>query len=371
MAFVPGVRDTFDNNGSTTLLDISDGLKFLQVKGAVKILKRLGMDGFTYQNHKHEWRETVLAPRKETITIDGSSTSLTVADAYAYQVNTIMRSEAEVMRVTAIAGATTLTVVRGYAGTTAAAHSAKPILNLGPAMPEGNDASDGLSDNGAPFYNYDQIFERGVELTSHEIAAMSVEGNPLPKQIARRQIELYEEIAQALFNGVRYQDSTNKIYTMGGIKQFVTTNVTNVAGAVSIAAIDAIILAIVQAGGDPKTLTLSPYQKQKLDALDVNKQMLGKREHTGGNLATSVWQSGILDHDLEIIVDQSILDSEIHINDWDYIKMGHLSGNGISGAMAVVDATTPGANRKHHVIRTTASAKVELEKGQGYLYGLS
>ena len=371
MVFVPGPKSTFDNNGSSSILEIADGLKFLQAKGAVKILKRLGMDGFTFQNHKYEWRETVLAPRKETITINNVATALTVADAYAYQKNTILRSEAEIMRVTAVASATVLTVTRGYAGTSAAAHTAKPIQNLGPAMPEGADASDGIADNASPLYNYDQIFERGVSLTAHEIAAMGVEGNPLPKQIARRQIELYEEIAQALFQGVRYQDSSNEIYLMGGLKQFVTTNVTNVGGAISIAPIDAIILAIVQAGGDPQTISVSPYQKQKLDALDNNKQLLGKKEHTGGGLATNTWQSGILDHELEIITDMSLLDDELHINDWNYVKVGHLSGNGESGAMHIVDSTPNGANRTQKVLRADVGMKVELERGQGFLYGLS
>lgn len=371
MGFVPGVKSTFDNNGSTTRLEIADGLQYLNPSGVTKILKKLGMDGFTFQNHKYEWRETVLAPRKETITIDDSATSLAVADAYAYQVNTILRSDAEIMRVTAIADATHLTVTRGYAGTSAAAHSAKPVLNLGTAMPEGADASAGITDNGSPLYNYDQVFERAVALTAHEIASMSVEGNPLPKQVQRRQIEMYQEIAQALFNGVRYQDSSNEIYLMGGMKQFVTTNVSNVAGAVSRAAIDAILLAIVQAGGDPKSISLSPYQKQKVDALDNNLQLIGKKERTGGGLITNTWQSGVVDHDIEIIVDHSILDTEIHINDWDHVKLGHLSGNGISGAMGIEDSTKPGANRKEKVIRTDVGMKVELERGQGYLYGLT
>src|SRR5687768_14030977 len=106
MAFVPGVKSTFDNNGSTGILEIADGLKFLVPKNdGTKILKMLGLDGFTFANHKYEWRETVLAARKETITIDNSATTLTVADAYQYQVDTILRSDAEIMRVTAIASA--------------------------------------------------------------------------------------------------------------------------------------------------------------------------------------------------------------------------------------------------------------------------
>lgn len=371
MTFVPGVKGTADNNGSTSRIEIADGLQYLNPVGAVKILKMLGMDGFTFQNQKSEWRETVLAPRKETITIDSSATTLTVADAYAYLKNTILRVEAEIMRVTAIASATTLTVTRGYAGTSAAAHTAKDVLNMGTAMAQKADPSTGVADNGATLYNYDQIFERGVSLTNNEIAALSVGGDKLPEQIQRRQIEMYQEIAQAMFNGVRYYDSSNDIYLMGGLKQFVTTNVSNVGGAVSRAAIDAILLAIVQAGGDPKSLSMSPYQKQKVDALDNNLQLIGKKERTGGGLVSNTWQSGVVDHDIEIIVDHSILDSEIHINDWDHVKFGHLSGNGVSGAMAVVDTTPNGANRKERVLRADLSMRVMLEKGQGYLYGLS
>lgn len=370
--FVPGTKTTFDNNGATQRLEIADGLKFLNPTNSVKILKMKGLDGFTFANHKYEWRETVLAPRKETVTINDSATALTVADAYAYQVNTILRLEAEILRVTGIASATSLTVVRGYAGTSAAAHTSKPALNLGTAMPEGADASSGLADNGLELYNYDQIFERAVTLSAHEIAALTVEkGNPLSAQLTRRTIEIYEEFANAMFNGVRYRDSSNKIYTMGGMKQFVTTNVSNVGGAVSRAAIDSIILAIVQAGGDPKTLSMSPYQKQKLDALDNNLVQIGKKERTAGGQVAHTWQSGVLDHDVDIIVDHSILDSEIHINDWDFVDLGHLSGNGESGALAVVDATKNGANRKEKVLRADLGMRVHLEKGQGYLYGLS
>ena len=373
MPFVPGTKSTVDNNGSTVVLDLADGLQYLNPSNdGLAILKRIGTDGFTYANHKNEWRETELARRAETITLaDGVGTALTVADAYQYQVDTVLACEAERMLVTAIANATTLTITRGYAGTTGAAHAAKQMMTLGTAKKEGDDASSGLTDNGTPLFNYDQIFERGVALTNHEIAALSVGGDKLSDQLERRFIEANRELFQAVLYGQKSQDTVNKRWAMGGLVGFLSSNVTNVAGAVSISAIDALLLKIVEAGGDPKTIGVHPYQAQKLAALDTNYQNIGKRERTGGALKITTWQSMVVPHDIEIIQDLSYRRDELHINDWDHIKIGHLDSNGVNGNWKVVNPTKPGANREERTIRGTFSMKVELEKGQGYLYGLS
>lgn len=372
MTFVAGVKSTFDNNNTTALPEIADGLKFLNPKNdGLAILKRLGTNGFTFSNHKYEWRETVLASRSEVITVTNVATAVTVADAYQYIPDTLLKVESEVMLITAIAGPTTLTVSRGAAGTSAVAHTAQTMMTLGTAKKEGDDASPGVTDNGAGLYNYDQIFERGVSLTAHEIAALSVEGNPLPKQLSRRLIEINRELFQAFMYGTRSMDAGNERYTMGGLTSQVVTNVMNVGSTVSTAAIDDVILAIIRAGGDPKTISVAPEQLRKLSALDVNLQNIGKREHTGGGLKTTTWQSTLLDHDLDIIVDLGLKKDELHINDWDHVKLGHLSGNGVDGQFHIVDSTKNGANRTEKVIRGDFGLKVELEKGQGYLYGLT
>ncbi len=373
MTFVAGTKDTFSaGNGNDLILDLKDGLDFLnQAQDGIGLLKKIGTNGFTFANHKHEWTETALATRRETITIDNASTALTVADAYQYQVNNLLKVDNEILRVTAIADATTLTVVRGYGGTSAAAHTSKKIFSVGSADPEGSNAPSGVADNAARLYNYDQTLTRAISLSTDEIAKLSTEGNPMTGQIKRRFIEINRELLQAVMYGVRIQDNTNKIYAMGGLTQYVTTNVTNVAGALTIAAIDAIILAIVQAGGDPNCIVLGPVQKQKLDALDANKQLLGKKERTGGNLVTNTWQSGVLDHELDVFVDHTILDDQLWILDTKQVQVGHKSHNGINGAFHVEDSTTPGADKVSKVIRGKYSIRVMLEKGLGYLYGLT
>lgn len=370
--FTPGVKTTF-SDAADHILDLKDGLDFLNPRmDGIGLLKRLGTSKMTAKAIKHEWVETILASRRDTVTIaDGTTTTVTVPKARQYQINNLVRCENEVMRVTAIPSATTLTVTRGYAGTTGVAHSAKPFFSMGAADPENSLAPAGTADMGDRFFNYVQTLTRSVEMSNDEIANLSVDGNPMTGQIKRRFIELNRELAMAVFYGVRYEDTTNLLHSMGGLKQYVTSNVSNVAGALTIAAIDAQILAIVEAGGDPKIIGLSPYQKQKLDALDANKQMLGKQEHVGGNLITQTWQSGLLDHTLDIYVDHGLMRDELWILDTDHIAVGPLSNNGVNGAFHVENATAPGQDGEKKVMRGKYTMEVGLQAGQAYLYGLT
>lgn len=370
--FVAGTKK-YLSDSADHILDLRNGLDFLSPRNdGIGLLKKIGTNGFEAKSVKHEWSETALASRGETVTLgDGTGTTLTVANAYQYQVNELIRIENEVVRVTAIASGTTLTIVRGYAGTTGAAHSAKLAYSLGSADPENSLAPAGIADTGDRLYNYVQTLTRGVSLSNDEIAQLSTDGNPLHGQIERRFIELNRQLARNIFYGIRYEDTTNNIHAMGGLKQFVTTNVSNVGGALTIAAIDAQILAIVLAGGMPDTIVVSPTQKQKLDALDNNLQRFGKNQNTGGGLITQTWQSGVLDHELDVMVDHSILTDELWILDTSKIKIGHLSNNGVNGAFHVEDATTPGQDGESRVMRGKYTMRVEQQKAHAYLYGLS
>lgn len=372
MAFIAGAKG-YLSDSNDHILDLATGLDFLNPSmDGIAFLKKIGTNAKPAQSVKTEWTEVDLAPRSETITLaDAVGTTLTVADAYIYQINDIINVENEDVRVTALASATTLTIVRGYAGTTAALHTAKLATLLGSADPEGADAPAGMADSGRRLYNYVQTMTRTVNLTTDEIAQLSTEGNPMNGQIERRFIELNRMLAKTVLYGTRYEDVTNKIHRLGGLKSFVTSNVLNVAGALTIAAVDSMILAIVLAGGDPDTLYMSPTVKQKLDALDVNKQLLGKQEHTGGNLITSTWQSGILDHTLQIIVDQTVKTDELWIVDSTKIEVAPLNHNGISGAFKVVDSTPPGADRQQQTIRGKYTVRVRQQKAHAYLYAIA
>lgn len=373
--FASGAK-LWDVDGNDHILDLHDGLDFLNPRqDGIALLKKIGLSGFAAKSPKFEWTETQLAARGETVTLaDGTGTSLTVADTGIYQVNELIRIENEIVRVTAIASATVLTIVRGYAGTTGAAHSSKLAFSLGSADPQNSDAPAGVSDEGDRLYNYTQTFTRAVELSNDEIAQASTEGNPLVGQVERRFIEANRQLARALLYGVRHSDTTNNITVTGGLKQFVTTNVDNVAGALTLADIDAQILAIVNAGGNPDVMVLSPYQKQKLDALDADLVRTGKKDaqsRVGGNPNVMTWQSGILDYEIDLIVDHSVLTDELWILDTSNVKIGHLSNNGVNGQWHVENAENNGQDGRHKVIRGKYGVKVEQQKAHAYLYGLS
>ncbi len=67
-----------------------------------------------------------------SVTIDDSATTLTVAATTAYERWQYLRIEDELLQISALTDATTLTISRGENGTTAAAHSTKPVSIVKP-----------------------------------------------------------------------------------------------------------------------------------------------------------------------------------------------------------------------------------------------
>ena len=371
--YVSGARTTY-SNANDKILDMQNFLDYIRSDDMdTALLRRWGINGKNgnaAKATKTEWTQTALRTRGETVTMLIGDATLTVADARMYQVGELIRSEAEIMRVTAINNATTLAVTRGYAGTAAAAHTAKLAYSLGTADAENSTPGAAVSDTVIKLYNYVQTFSVPVEVSKDQIMSWTVDGNTMDAQLERRFVEVNRQLARAVIYGIRYDDGS-AIRTMGGLLSFLSSNVTNVGGALTVAAIDALILKIVQAGAKPTTIAVSPYQKQKLDALDANKQLLGKKEHTGGNLITQTWQSGILDDTLDVVVDRTLLDDQLIITDDEYIEPMPFSGNGESGAWATYEATAPGQDGKKSVIRGKYTLKVHNEKSAGYLYGLT
>src|SRR6266436_1790103 len=127
----------------------------------------------------HEWLEDTLLPNTDTVndTVYGNTltdTTFGVSNASRFRVGDQIQLDGstEVMLVTAVdtAGGT-VTVVRGYGGSTATAlANAVAISILGNAALEGDDASSARFTARSRRVNYTQIFASTVEVSGSELA---------------------------------------------------------------------------------------------------------------------------------------------------------------------------------------------------------
>lgn len=372
-AFVSGNR-TVQSEADGMIIDLAKGLKYLDPKEhGIALMRRLGINAPPVSNWKHYWTETNLATRKETVTLaDGSGTSLDVADAYQYSTDDLLRIENEIVRITAIVDADTVTIVRAQAGTTGAAHSSKVAYWIGNAREENSTVGLAVSDGVDRLYNLVQTFDRPVSLSTHAMAMLQTEsGNPLKGQMKRRFIEQIRNLAAATVYGIRYEDTSNKRYYMGGLKQFVTTNVTNLAGALTIDAVDDKIEQIVLAGGKVDVIGMHPTVKRKLDLLDEDQARRDFGDKTGGTTAFQKWRSGLLDYQLDVVVDHTFATDELWLLDTSTVHVGPMSNNGHGHGFRVMDATTPGQDGETKRMLGHYTMKVDTEKANGYIYGIT
>jgi hypothetical protein len=111
------------------------------------------------------WIEDEHISGNQTVVTGGNNVaaSMVVDDAGIWQQGSILMNEAsgEYMLVTSIAG-TTVNILRGYGGTTAATISTgHTIQSLGTAFAEGSDRPEAVTQKGEERLNYVQIFKNG------------------------------------------------------------------------------------------------------------------------------------------------------------------------------------------------------------------
>ena len=161
-----------------------------------------------------------------------SATSFDVEDGSIFLAGDQLRPEgsSEVLLVESVSG-TTLTVVRGYGGTTAAALADGQTLHiLGNAALEGAEAPGVRFTNRTRKQNYAQIFTAAVEVSGSQLAATTIGvEDELQYQMQERLRELLRDLENCVINGVApaadAQGSSTVRRTMNGILKQLTTNV--------------------------------------------------------------------------------------------------------------------------------------------------
>jgi hypothetical protein len=184
----------------------------------------------------HEWLEDELLPNKDAIDDDSftdpaADTDFVVEHGSRFRVGDQIQVEGseELMLVTAING-NTLTVVRGYAGTTAENLADNQVINiLGNASLEGADKPGARFTNRARCGNYTQIFTATVEVSGTDMAASQLGlADEMDYQKQERLRELIRDLENTVINGGQPTSSpegTGSVRrTMNGIVQHLSTN---------------------------------------------------------------------------------------------------------------------------------------------------
>ncbi len=185
----------------------------------------------------HEWLEDELLPNKDSIddqsiSSPSTETDFDVANGSRFQVGDQIQVEgsAELMLLTAIS-TDTLTVVRGYGGTTAEDLIDGQVINiLGNAALEGGDKPSARFTNRTRSGNYTQIFTAAVEVSGTDMAAGQLGlSDEMDYQKQERLRELIRDLENTVVNGGQPasnpQGSGTVRRTMKGVVQSLATNV--------------------------------------------------------------------------------------------------------------------------------------------------
>lgn len=191
----------------------------------------------------HQWLEDTLLANTDVIDDGGisspaSTTSFDVSNGDRFQVGDQVQPDGsrEVMFVTGITGET-LTVARGYGGTTPEAIADEQVLRiLGNAALEGDDAPTARFTNRVRKSNYTQIFTAGVEVSGSQLAAQQhAVADEMDYQKQERLRELIRDLENCVINGTSpsadAQGSSTVRRTMRGIIPSVETNIDDASGA--------------------------------------------------------------------------------------------------------------------------------------------
>lgn len=195
---------------------------------------------------EHAWYEDALHGLKSQINnaagYTNTDTSLVVDDAEPFRANQVIQIGSELLLVTAVNTATkTLTVERGFGGTTAAAIADNAVVEVvSNIQDEGANARAARYKKRVRKYNVTQIFDDTISISGTQMATSSygVE-NEYMYEMDKKLRELAIQLERAIIRGQRVDGSESDTMRMlGGLDYWITSNVYDHAGA----AIDAATL---------------------------------------------------------------------------------------------------------------------------------
>ncbi len=231
-------------------------------------------------NYKHEWVEDVIEPSEDVLAADitDTDTTITVDDGSKFSTGMILGFSGydEQMKVISVSG-DSLTVQRGYGGTTAESMSAgtKVKILYKPAA-EGSEPEDSSWDEPGTEFNYTQIFSRTVRVSNTARSSRHLVFEDIIDRAVRDSIiKLGMEMNAAAIFGRRYADPSDPSVprTMGGVLYFIdksSGNVHDAAGAeLTTDMMNDLLEQIAKRGGQPNLILVGTKQARKISSFNL------------------------------------------------------------------------------------------------------
>ncbi|MBX3459997.1 MAG: DUF5309 family protein [Planctomycetes bacterium] len=245
------------------------------------LLDAIGSPRYAAQSTRHEWFEDRLNPNFTAVNNEGgynnSATSIVVDDGGVFRAGDIVKPQGsdEVLQVTGIS-THTLTVARGYGGSTAAALADnQPLTVIGHAALEGEDAAAARHRNRLRRENYTQIFTETVMISgSMDAVGLHAVEREFDYQVIQRLRELLRSLEQTVICGFKAADnpqgSASVRRTMGGLLQFIAGSDAAITDADNEALDEPMLNAALrecwEKGGRPNAIVCNGLQKRAISS---------------------------------------------------------------------------------------------------------
>lgn len=296
MAVIKNTRYS-DSDSSNIGIDMSDTLAMISPYD-VPLLSLIGKDSLSTPcvAVKHEWLEASLRPLDGTFannqlnnTTDPVTANITTGQGVRVIVNDILKVESELLLVTAVS-TDAITLSRGYAGTTNAAHAGViPWAMAGHAALQDNAVPVSRSTTKSNLYNYTQIYNASVKVTTTMQAIKKyVQNDDFAAQIADELKVAWQTWERSLLYGRKVAPTSSAAGAMDGILARISTNTYAKSGAYLTE--DFVLTALQDcwtAGGSPQTIVGGAFQKRRFNQFNDGLRETTRTDKTAGAIVNS------------------------------------------------------------------------------------
>jgi hypothetical protein len=331
---VTGQRGTANISADQRRIDMSSRILLLEPDSAPLTVISKNIGSRPTGNPQFKWQEDEGDPRFDMINngagYNAAAVALVVDNAAYFQAQNIVYipRTGESIRVTAVdTGTNTLTVVRGVGSTAAALVDNDELLITSTAQPEGDASKPARSRNPATVFNYTQIHRTEWDATQTELHSEFEGGDDWDHQALKHGIEHKKDLEYASMVGRPSQDTSSgqARRTSGGFNHYVTSNITDAAGALTEVEFFTAMRPAFRYGAKEKWGLASPLAVDVMNTFPRGKLEVRQNERTFGvRVMQYISPHGTLNLVTHYLLEGTILGGQIWIIDTDVVKWRYL-----------------------------------------------